>query len=214
MEDYSNSNKSKEKPKDKEIKKVIQGEAAIQQKTLGRKAKSIVVNADFKGLAKHVVLNVLFPDIRNMIFDAGHEAWRRLIFPSGSRRGGRIGPSGSMHISYNNSVNRMLQDPRELVPGPMAASQNTNARASRQDTENFLVPTREDAIAVLDMMNAIIDTYDGVASLHDLKELLGLQADHVDQRWGWTGVLDADIRQTREGCVMSFPPVSPISSIN
>lgn len=215
MQDYSNSKKSKQvspNPKpavDLGLEKLVEGKLVVQKKSIGTKAKNVFVGVDFKGLAWHVVKDNLFPDIRNMVFDASNEVLKRLIYPNGIKRGGRTLSNASHFTTYGGIVKRAYTEPRELGPGLSTQSapgptQGPRAVSGRDEDTLYLVPTREDAEGVLEMMNAITQEYD-IVSVHALKEILGIDRSHVDEKWGWAGVIDAEIRGTRDGYLMDFP---------
>lgn len=81
------------------------------------------------------------------------------------------------------------------------------SRQARDDV--VILATRSEAELVLERLGDIIDKFE-VASVGDLHDLLGLPQTHVDQKWGWTYVGDASIRQVREGYLLDLPLAAPI----
>jgi len=78
-----------------------------------------------------------------------------------------------------------------------------------ESLSDIIIPSRDEAVGVLDMMREIIDLYE-VTSVGDYKEMLGIPTNHVDQTWGWTDLSQAQIRQTREGYLIDLPPVETL----
>ena len=59
------------------------------------------------------------------------------------------------------------------------------------------------------MLISIIEQYD-VATLGDLKDLLGLSTEHTDNKFGWTSLGKVEIRQVREGYAIDLPRMKEI----
>ena len=58
--------------------------------------------------------------------------------------------------------------------------------------DDIILDTREDAEKVVDQLNEVVDTY-GSASVSDLYELVGLQGNFKDNKYGWTDVSSAKV---------------------
>jgi hypothetical protein len=43
-----------------------------------------------------------------------------------------------------------------------------------------------------------------------LKELLGLESNPVDNKWGWPFLTDASVVAVRDGFILDLPPEEPI----
>jgi hypothetical protein len=50
----------------------------------------------------------------------------------------------------------------------------------------------------------------GEVSVADLYELLGVAADHTDQKWGWRTLGGASVRRVRDGYLLDLPQPEPI----
>jgi len=207
MDYASNSNKAKEStPKmPKVVEKVVTSEVVVQKKSLGKKFKDLLVEADFKSVTHYVVYEVLIPAARNTIVDASTKGIERMMYGETAirRRNFGVGP----RITYQSPVSRMqAQDARPLrqpalVPG--------ESRSPRHNLTDFVLSSKEDADHVLERMNDIIDNYE-VVSVADLNELVGFPTSHVDNKWGWTYLGDVQIRQIREGYLIDLPSAEPI----
>lgn len=209
MEDYAgNSHKAKDAEKTpptppKKVEKVIKGTAIVQKKSLGRKFRDIFVEADFKSVVKYVVSDVLIPAARNMIVDASTKGVERMMYGDRGRRypWGSSGPAP--RFTYNNPINRPY--PGRMAPGVEPGPR----RSSRHDQGDFILSSREEADMVLERMNDILSQYE-VASVADLKELVGFPSSHVDNKWGWVYLGDVQIRQVREGYLLDLPAAEPL----
>lgn len=211
MDYQGNAKKNKEqkvKP-DKEVKKVTTGKVIVQKKSFGTKFKDLFIAADFNSVSRYILMEVLIPAVRNLMWEASSKGIERMIFGERAAQRRMYG-SGSRTI-YNSPVSRPIPYP-SAVGSPMAPRGlpvSPNPSTSRYNRDEFIIATREDANAVLEMMNNIIDQYE-VASVADLYDLLGVESSHTDQKWGWVQLGDVTIRQTREGFLLDLPQASPI----
>lgn len=69
--------------------------------------------------------------------------------------------------------------------------------------------SRLDGEQVLETLSEMIDRY-GVASIADLYGLLGHPTNYIDNNWGWTELMLANVVQTPDGWLLKLPPVQPL----
>lgn len=209
--DYTgNADKEKAVAEDKPekvVEKIVETKVIVKKKGIGQKIKNLFAEADFRGVVHYVAVDVLIPAARNMIVDGATEGIHRIIY--GERRGPRSmyggGPSGP-RISYSTPVNRSGSPLSRHAP---PQSERLGARMSRHIRDDFILVSRSEADLVLERLGDIIDSYQ-VASVADLKDLMGVPSTHVDQKWGWTFVGDAAVRQVRDGFIIDLPPEEPL----
>lgn len=205
--DYQ-GNAKKNKPEsmpDKTVEKVVIGAVVVQKKSIGQKFKDLFIEADFKSVVRYVASDVLLPAARNMIVDSASKGVERLMYGENAVRRRNFGPGP--RITYNNPINRGYRDtsyPRTAPPI------NVTSRTSRQSQDDVILESREEAELVLERMNDIIDSYE-VTSVQDFKDLIGVQTNYMDAKWGWVYLGDVKIRQVREGYLIDLPPAEPIS---
>lgn len=190
---------------EKVVTKVVTVDAVKRPKSLGRKFKDLFGGGEVKGAARYVFGDVLVPALKNLVVDATSKGMERVVYGNDPRR---IPRPGQPRYSYNNPpsvMDRFAQRPGILPgqpPGPYG-------RQRRQDAGEILMNSRQDAELVLERLSDIIDKFE-VASIADLNELVGLPSSHVDNKWGWTILNPASVRQVREGFLLDLPPVEPI----
>jgi hypothetical protein len=207
MDFPGNSHKAGEgplKPKEvvppKNVQKVVSGEVIQRKKPLGRRLKETL----FKSAGRYVVRDVLVPAFKNMFVDAVNEGAKRTVYGESQARNRDFGRS---RFSYNSPVDRYPQArPRTFMLPDQAPHYEARRR---QDTMEIILSTREEAEVVLERLSDLIDKYD-VASVADLRDLLGQPSTHIDNKWGWAQLKFSDIRQIREGYLLDLPPVEPI----
>lgn len=206
MDYQANSRKSKEaSQKPKEIEKVITGEVVVHKKPLGRRLKETFLGGDAHSVARYILGDVLLPAFRNLLVDATTKGIERMVY--GEQSMPRRPQSYNPRITYNTPVRRSYHDEPRYRPN--LPDQPSYSRFSQHDVSELVLQTREEAELVMERLQDIIDSYD-VASLSDLRQLVGQPTTHVDNKWGWVTLRGASIRHIREGFLLDLPPVEPI----
>lgn len=193
----------KDTPKQKEVTKVVTGEVVQRKKPLGRRFKDIFMGGDIKGVARYIAADVLLPAVRNMVVDATSEGIKRMMYGESTARHRRNVDPMRSRVSYNSPVDRGPMRSTMLPDQPPYSSRR------RQDPNEIILVSREEAELVVERLADLIDNFD-VATVGDFHELVGLPSTYVDNKWGWTAIRGVDIRQVREGYLIELPPVEPI----
>lgn len=203
MDYQGNSRKAAEKKvPEKKVEKVISSEVVQRKKPVGRRFKELFFGGEFQGAMKYIAGEVLLPALRNLIVDASTEGIRRMVYgESAAARRRHI--ELQSRVSYNTPMRR---DPRLDARLP---DQGPRPIPSRANANEIVLASRSEAELVLERLMDILDTYQ-VASIADLHDLVGLPSTHVDNKWGWSYLANATIRQIREGFVLELPPTEPI----
>jgi hypothetical protein len=191
------------KPEKEPIEKVVTVDAIQRKRSLGYRFKSIFFRGEFKSAARYVLTDVLLPSLKNLVVDAGTEGLKRSVYGDSYRRT-RPELGRTSRFSYNTPVDRGYR-PRMLPDQPPYVTPRR-----QQDVGELILVSRSEAETVVERLGDIIDKYD-VASLADLYDLVGLPSTHVDNKWGWSNLAYAHIRQIREGYLIDLPPVEPLN---
>jgi hypothetical protein len=192
-----NNKASSDKDEPKKIEKVIQGEAVRRKKPLGKRFTETFVGGDAKGVWGYVFLDVLVPAAKDMIVDATSQGVERMIF--GETRGGRRSSSRSSpngYVSYNrySPMGGRREEPRNI---------SRRARATH-DFDEIILPTRVEAEEVIDRMFDIVSQYE-TATVADLYELVGINSNYTDGKWGWSDFRGAGVSRVRNGYLLDLP---------
>jgi len=216
MDYQGNSHKAKEEeakpepPPEKNLVKVTTGEVVLKKKPFGYKFKSIFFGGEFKEVVSYVTYDVLLPGARDILFDTIRNGAHRSIY--GNRGGGFRGQSSipvRSQVQYNNPVRRMT-DPRSAPQTAILPNQPPiGYRQNRREANDVIFNSKEDAERVLETMLECINVY-GVVSLADMYELVELPQAHIDQKWGWTFITATQVKQVRDGWVLTLPPMEEI----
>ncbi len=210
MDYQSNSHKSKEQKTDvpdKKVEKVTTGVVVEKKPTLGQKFKKIFFGGEFRGASRYIGADVLLPAFRNLLVDATTKGVERVVYGESMQTRRRPLDYGS-RVQYNNPLS-VQRDRARLPEQGRLPDQPSRSRQSRRDLNDFVLASREDAALVLERLTDILEKYE-VASVADLYDLTGLPSSHVDNKWGWTYLNNAEIRQVRNGYLLDLPPTEEI----
>ena len=195
MDNYKpNSHKYKENQEtsEKRVEKVISGTAKTKKNEV-RKFRDIFISEDISNVKSYVLMDVLVPAIKNAIVDIVTDGVN-MIFGTGS---GRKKTSGSNYVSYRDYSRESKRDDNRVASGRFAY-------------DDILFPSRGEADAVLEQMDAIIEEY-GYVTVADMYDMADLNAPYTGNRYGWTSVRRAEIVRVRGGdYIIKLPRAMPI----
>lgn len=208
MEDFPSNNKSETPAKPeatKKVKPVVTGEVKTKKPSVGRKFRETFIGGNAKTAASFTVFEVLIPGAKDALFNAFTNYIEGLFWDQ-TRSKSRPGASNRFdspfgHVAYNRPSSSPLRanEPRDRI------------RRSRgmPGFNELIFTTRREADDVLDNLFNLISQYQ-IASVSDLYELSGLQADHTALKWGWTELRGAVVRGTPDGYLLILPRPEPI----
>lgn len=185
-----------------ELKKIVAGKVTSRKPAWWRRAGKSLIADDATSVGDYILVDVLVPAIKNLIRDIVIGGTDRTLFGSSARRrpglGARDpGPVSSLRTRYD----RMAEEER-----PRALSREQRAR---HEFSEITLDSRAEAIDVIEALNDRVIRYKS-ASVTDLYDLVGVTGSYADQRWGWTDLRDADIRQNRGGWLIDLPAPEPL----
>lgn len=212
MQDYSKSGKKEKdggKPTDVRLEKVVTGEVIKRKPPIGRRIKDVFFGGDAKATAQYVIADVLLPAFRDMLFDSVTRGAQRMVYGDSAPRH----PHGSRTSPFTAS---QTYTPYSKVSSPIVSSgvranlpdQPSRPRPHRGGME-IILSSREEAELVLEQLDLVIGKYDFV-TVWDLNDLLGIEPNFVDQKWGWTSIVGSNVRQIREGFLLTLPDTEPL----
>ena len=206
MDYQGNSHKQREAKEvrdDKVVERVVTTDVIVTPPGFAKKLKGIFFGGEFKSVRGYIIADVLLPAARNALFDTIVEGSKRTIF--GDSLAHRVRqPEMRSRVQYTAMHNRPYQS--TMLPGQPPRNP---VRINFRDSNEYLIETREEAHDVLERMIDIIDKYD-VASQADLLVMLGQIVSPIDNKWGWTHLHNAEVRQVRNGYMLQMPPMEEI----
>ena len=194
-----NSDKAKEGASPE--KKVI-AKAKVQKKSAIKEALRTFFAQDLPEIAEHLIIDVAIPAAKNAITDMVTQGIQQLLY-------GEVDPrrrSTSGYTSYSRSS-------RDYRGSAYYESRRTERREPRQskptNVEDLVFDARGDAVDVIEYIAETIDEY-GQVSVADLMSSVGIQPRYTDERWGWTTTDAFELRQIREGWLISADRPEPL----
>lgn len=208
--DYpSNSRKSREAPNTtapdpKNVEKIITGKVLRKKKRLRQRVSHSLFAEDSggsEGILEYVIIEVLIPAAKNMLYDAGSMGLERALYGA-FRPKSRADRPGSGYVPYN----RVKRSPSAAEYGQHVLSPRTKAR---HEFDDLILATRGEAEEVLDQLIELIELYDQ-ATIADLYSLVGLSGEFTDNKWGWYDLSSASVRHVRGGYMLVLPRTQAI----
>lgn len=202
-----NSNVSKEHPTDDRPKqsKVITGQVKVKKPGLGRKFADAFFGEDVQDVKSYILRDVLVPTIKATISDVIGGGVEMLLF--GRVSNGRHNLGGTNNVTLRNytpygtaytNVNNQTGYPR-----------TQRLQADRYSVQDLIFSNRGEAETVLDTMISYLRQYDGMVSVADLYDMVGIIGAYTDHSWGWTDLTTASVRRVPDGYLLVLPrPVS------
>ncbi len=181
------------------VEKVVTGKVVIKKPPFWKRAARSMVADDVENVGEFLVTDVLIPQIKTLIFEMITQGSSKTLFGSAKNRRSIVGERSSSGVSTMKRTNYGGMSEERTLP--------REARA-RHDFDPIKLETRAEATMVIDEMLLILGEYHRV-SVADLYNLLGVTPGFTDQRWGWTNLDAADVRQIGGGYFLLDLP-SPV----
>ena len=206
----SNSRKQKtakdEKKDEPKVEKVVVGNVTRRKKPLGKRMAETFVGGDTKGVWSYILHDVMIPAAKDMLADAGSQGLERMLFgearSAGRRRGRGSAPYG--HVNYQ----RMGSHPAGRAGRSDERTYSRRARASH-DFDEILLDTRVEAEEVIDRLFDLVSRYEQ-ATVEDLYDMVGIDPNYTDKKWGWVDLRGAGVTRTRAGYLLDLPRPEPL----
>lgn len=173
-------------------KKVV-AKAKVVKKSRIKEALRTFFAQDLPEIAEHLVVDVAIPAAKNAITDMVTQGIQQLLYGEVDRRRpttGYTSYSSSSRSSYRGSSYRPRErdrEPRQQKPASV---------------DDLVFDTRGEAMDVIEYVAETIEQY-GQVSVADLMSSVGIQPRYTDERWGWTTTDAFELRQIREGWLVS-----------
>jgi hypothetical protein len=201
-----NARKDREARQEKEVEprepvqKIIEGKVVTRRPPWYKRFGRSLIADDAQSMGDWIMVEIILPAVRNLISDTVKGSTDRILYgTSRARRSGLVGDRPGLRTRYD----RISSDPGE--PRRMLSRESR----ARHDFDDVVLSTHAEAVDVVEALIARVERY-GAASVSDLYELVGVTGSFADQRWGWTDLRDADVRQVRGGFLLDLPRPEPI----
>ena len=193
----SNSHRNRDEKKEpKKVEKIVTGKVATRKKSLGKRFMETFVGDDIGNVSFYVIHDVLIPAAKSTLSDVVKGAIEMVLFPD--QKGSRTSRErGRSYVSYDKQrhTNNRRDDRPEVSPKNRA----------RHNFDEVVLDSRGEAEEVLSHLVDLIVDY-GQASVSDLYDLVGIQDNFTDRKWGWVDLSGASASIARGGgYVLNLP---------
>jgi len=186
---------SKQEKVPEETKKIVR-----KQVTTGKRIAKSVVATTLRNVGSYILLDILIPAAKNTISDMINNASDMILFGEPkTRRRDRDRDRSGPRVSYTSYYDR----DRDRPPYDRERRDRLYGR-SRFNSDEILLPSREDAEEVIQSMYDIFDSYNAV-TVSEFLELVGLPDEYTDRNYGWTTLRDVQVRRVRDGYIIELP---------
>ena len=212
----SNSRKSREEAllgekEPRKLKKVISGRIIKKTKPFYRQVGDFVFGEDTRNVIGYIIYDILIPAGKDLLVDTIKNGVEMRVYGEtrgrSSRSPSNIGRDrGRSYVNYGNYGGLTRDRDRDR---PRETERPRTRSLSHNNWEEIILESRSDAEEVLSRLVDAIDEF-GVASVSDLCELIDIDADYPDNKYGWTNLSKATVDHIREGYLLNLPKPYPI----
>lgn len=185
-----NSDKSKQELSAPKREKVVEGKVEKHKPSFFKKATSVIFSdVSEEDLRTELIFDYLVPTIKDTVVEMGKMLLDAIFYGSTSTHKKSSG-SKPYRVSYSDYYDKDKK--------PAAT------KASSYNFDEITMASRADAEQVLDNLIDITREY-GQASVGDFCDLVGVDNNFTDYKYGWTDLTRTTVSRTRDGYIINFP---------
>jgi hypothetical protein len=181
----------------KKIVKVVTGAVTKRKKSLGEKITNVFFGEEAKSIARFVIWDVLVPNAKDLFVEMVNSALNMRLYGEDKPTRGLRRDRDRTSINYGGFS-------RERGFGRREREEPERRSRAVFAFQDVVIARKGDAEKVLAEMADVIDQY-GVVSILDLCDMLDIQSEHTDQKWGWRTVGSAYTERVRDGYILVLP---------
>lgn len=199
MDEYKpNSYKSKEEIKDKKIEKIVKGNTKYKKKSCIKQFTDGFIQEDINHVGSYILIDILIPAVKKAISDVVTNGIDMILYGETGRTKKK---SQSSNISYRSFYDKDKDSERDKY-------YSWNRSRSYDDV---IIEDRAEAEEVLSRMDELISVY-GMVSVADFYELVGINGNYTDNKYGWTDIRSATVVRARGGgYIIKLPKAMPLN---
>jgi hypothetical protein len=212
-EEFPSNSRNKAEPEKgtKKVEKIVTGDVSRRKPPLGRRFRELFVGGDAKSVGGYVLLDILLPAIKDTVADMVSQGVERMLFGdtrSTSRRTGQRPSGNSGYVSYNRYSSASSPWNREKDRREEPRVHRARTRGSH-NFDDIILATRAEAEEVIDRLFDLVSRYEQ-ATVSDLYELVGIESNFTDEKWGWTDIRGAGVTRISSGYLLDLPRPEPL----
>jgi hypothetical protein len=186
--------------------KKIEGVSVVKaKKPLGSRIKDSFGGQDAKSVGSFVVMEVLLPGARDILFDIVKESAHRFLYGDGARRNTNSGSSSI--VGSGSRIRTTNYSTMSAIPivGSRASNNSPSTLSQRDrslfDFSNLIFPEQDMALEVIERLGDAIDEF-GIVTVADFYDFIGQTGNgFTDQKHGWNSQAfqGAEVKRARGG---------------
>lgn len=193
-------------PDEKKLEKVVTGKVKRQKRGFGKRIAETFLEDDTKSVGSYILYDVLIPAAKDLISDMISGAVDMALFGE-RRRGSRVFRDRDKSYTNYNSVS---YKGRQMSGRPDRNDRDISRTArARHDFDEIILETRGEAEDVLSHLVDLTIDY-GMATVADLYELVDIESNFTDNKYGWTDLRNASVSRVRGGYLINLPRTQPL----
>ena len=161
----------------------------------------LIGNAEQEGALKYIGKEIIMPSVKDLSYNAIQSLASSLLY----------GQDGQP--PRTNSYSTRPASQRTNYQGAYGSRPQTAPTAKpksvRQDVDDYILETRQDAVMVLESLIDQCERY-GSVSIADYYDLVGVDSTYTQGKYGWSDLSRARVITNRHGFTIAFPPVELI----
>lgn len=191
---------------ERKVQKVVTGKVKRQKRGFTKKVAEVLLEDDTKSVGSYILYDVLIPAAKDLISDMISGAVDMALFGE-RRRGSRtIRDRDKSYTNYNS----VSYKGRQMSGRPDRNDRDISRGArARHDFDEIILETRGEAEDVLSHLVDLTIDY-GMATVADLYELVDIESNFTDNKYGWTDLRNASVSRVRGGYLINLPRTQPL----
>jgi len=187
------------------LEPIIKGKVAKEKKGFFHNMKEAFVGNSSDSLLSYILYDIFIPVLKDAIHETVTGGVDILLFGERSQRPRYTRDKSRTYTSYSSyyggpRVSRFQDDIDDRVRIRNRAQMNFN---------DVVLERRTDAEDVLTNLIELTTNY-GIATVSDFYQLVGLESQFTDDKYGWTNLKDAYVERGRKGYYIRLPRARPI----
>jgi hypothetical protein len=209
IEEFPSNSQHQEEPQ-KESQKIVKQVATARRITKNKTFFNTVLAGTLKAVGSYVFFEVLIPAAKSTLSDMVNNATDMFLYGEpGVRRRNRDRERVTPRVSYTDYYGRDKDRGRDRDWHERERHDRLYGRF-QFDTDDILIPSRDEAEDVIQGMLEIFDQYNAI-TVSDFMELVGLPDEYTDLNYGWTNLRDVHTKRVRDGYIIELPGPKPLS---
>lgn len=186
---------------EKRVDKVVSGKVTTKKKSEFSKFKDDFVANELPALKEYIFKDVIIQSLKKSVYDIITNGIDIILYgETGHSKKKSNSSSISYRSYYDGGSTYREREPRRAVQ-------------TSYNYDDVIIESRGEAERVLTCLEEATDQYDGVVSVADFYDLVGVTTNYTDNNYGWSGtdIRSAKVVRTRDGGYMiQLPKAFPL----